>query len=132
MGMFGTSRIKPFQVRPPAGTTGSAAPPAQGPLPFGQTSNMSGPVGQANVPPVTGPVMGPVQQTQYAPVQNGMGGSQTPAGREWASQVANSNGVVTGNGQANAVDQARANMPQQPPVDMNDPRNAALIGYRNA
>lgn len=30
----------------------------------------------------------------------------------------------------NAVQLAQMNMPQRPPVDMSDPRNAALAGYR--
>lgn len=30
----------------------------------------------------------------------------------------------------NAVQMARMNMPERPPVDMSDPRNAALAGYR--
>lgn len=129
MGMYGTARIKPFQVRPPKGTTGSAAPPMQGPLPMGQTSQMApNPTNGAQMAqPNYQPQMGPIQQTQYAqaPGNGGMGGSK------WGAQVADSNGVVAGQGQANAVDQARMNQPQPAPFDPRDPRNAALAGYMN-
>lgn len=126
MGMYGTARVKSFQVRPPKGTTGSAAPPMQGPLPMGQTAQMGqAPVGQPQQHPLM--TAGPVQQTQYAqaPGNGGMGGSK------WGAQVADSNGVVAGQGQANAVDQARMGQPQPAPFDPRDPRNAALAGYMN-
>ncbi len=110
MGMYGTARVQPFQLRQQA----HPAPQAAHGMPLGGMPMMPNPT------------------PQYAPVMNGMGGSQTPAGKQWGSQVANNQGVVAGNQQANAVDQARMNMPQQPQIDLRDPRNAALAGYANA
>lgn len=74
------------------------------------------------------------QQSAINPAVRGMAGSTfaTRAGLGGSAMgVSNQmlGGAPAGQGM-NPVEQARMGMPQRPPVDMSDPRNAALAGYR--